>query len=149
MVNCNVPFRTSPDLVRTLVGSTSMSRFSSSWLMYLATVLALIPVYWLMRPMLGQHWCVSLSSQKIKYAYTAISPALNPRVKISFGRRKNPPCRGFLLQVRLIFFQPAAFPFFKIRFVKPFLCFMRLNFCVGVTPRFQISKRPGLLRSFA
>ena len=66
IVNRSVPFLTSPDLVRTLVGSTSMSSFSSSRRMYFATVLALIPVDWLMRPMLGQHWCVFLSSQKIR-----------------------------------------------------------------------------------
>ena len=49
MVNCRVPFRTSPDLVRTLVGSTLMSCLSSSWRMYFATVLALMPVCWQMR----------------------------------------------------------------------------------------------------
>ena len=55
IVNRSVPFLTSPDLVRTLVGSTSMSRLSSNCRIYFATVLALIPVDWLMRPMLGQH----------------------------------------------------------------------------------------------
>lgn len=66
IVKSRVPFRTSPVLVRTLVGSTLISRLSSSCLMFFTTVLALIPVYWLMRPMLGQHWCVFLSSQKIR-----------------------------------------------------------------------------------
>ena len=55
MVNLNVPFRTSPVLVRTFVGSVSISRFSSSCRMYFATVLALMPVYWQIRPILGQH----------------------------------------------------------------------------------------------
>ena len=66
IVNYRVPFRTSPDLVRTLVGSTLMSNFSSSCLMYFATVLALMPVCWQIFPILGQHWWVSLSSQKIR-----------------------------------------------------------------------------------
>ena len=35
MVNCRVPFRTSPDFVRTLVVSTSIRRFSSSCLIVL------------------------------------------------------------------------------------------------------------------
>ena len=53
MVNRKVPFRTFPSRVCTFVGSTPISRFSSSCRMYLATVLALIPVYWLMRPNAG------------------------------------------------------------------------------------------------
>ena len=60
MVNCSVPFRTSPLLVLTLVGSTSMSCFSSSWRMYLAMVLALIPVYWLICFM-RLNFCVGVS----------------------------------------------------------------------------------------
>lgn len=55
-----------PSFVRTLVGSVSIKRFSSSCRMYLATVLALIPVCWKILPMLGQYWWVFLSSQKIK-----------------------------------------------------------------------------------
>jgi len=41
--------------VFTFVGSVSISRSSSSCRMYLATVLALMSVCWLMCPMLGQH----------------------------------------------------------------------------------------------
>ena len=43
-----------------------MSCLSSSWRMYFATVLALMPVCWHIFPMLGQHWWVSLSSQNIR-----------------------------------------------------------------------------------
>ena len=53
MVNCRVPFRTSPDFVRTLVVSTSIRRFSSSCLIVLgngvgahARVLAYLPDAW-------------------------------------------------------------------------------------------------------
>ena len=56
-----------------------------------------------------------------RYAYTAISPALNPRMKISLGR-KDSPCRGFLLQVLLIF-SAGLLPIFRIPFCEAFSLF--------------------------
>ena len=78
-----------------------------------------------------------------RYAYTAISPALNPRMKISLGR-KDSPCRGFLLQVLLIF-SAGLLPIFRIPFCEAFSLFTPPQILRRPIPRFWVSKRPGAI----
>ena len=78
-----------------------------------------------------------------RYAYTTISPALNPRMKISLGR-KDSPCRGFLLQVLLIF-SAGLLPIFRIPFCEAFSLFTPPQILRRPLPRFWVSKRPGAI----
>ena len=82
-----------------------------------------------------------------RYAYTAISPALNPRMKISLGR-KDPPCRGFLLQVHLIF-SSGLLPIFRIPFCEAFSLFTPPQFLRWPLPCFRVSERLEFLPAFA
>lgn len=82
-----------------------------------------------------------------RYAYTTISPALNPRMKISLGR-KDPPCRGFLLQVLLIF-SAGLLPIFRIPFCEAFSLFTPPQILRRPIPRFWVSKRPGAILALA
>ena len=82
-----------------------------------------------------------------RYAYKAISPALNSRMKISLGR-KDSPCRGFLLQVLLIF-SAGLLPIFRIPFCEAFSLFTPPQFLRWPIPRFWVSKRPGAILALA
>ena len=107
------------------------------------------------RPSQGRVWFHRLffpaflggSPANSRYAYTAISPALNPRMKISLGR-KDPPCRGFLLPVLLIF-SAGLLPIFRIPFCEAFSLFTPPQFLRWPIPRFWVSKRPGAILALA
>ena len=117
--------------------------------------------HWPNRAGIEPRWCPLPSSQNRTQGHTGaslyllpFSPSLSRRevtvnyssTRMSLDRRKYSTQWRFLLQVLLIFFQQASFPFFKICFAKPFLRFMRLIFCVEGLPAPWENKRPGLLR---
>ena len=73
-------------------------------------------------------------------------PSITPARECRWTEENILPNGVFSCKSFSYFFSRFPSPFFKICFAKPFLCFMRLNFCVEGLPAPWVNKRPGLLR---
>ena len=86
------------------------------------------------RPSQGRVWfhrhfpsLLGGSPANSRYAYTTISPALNPQDENLIGKKRF-SLPWLSLCKSSSFFQPASFLFFEFRFAKPFLCLLHRKF---------------------